>query len=264
MSVFSQESNTNLLFQFFGINENQFELDYISSVLGQKNITAEKDLEAAVLEIHKYYIEHQEEIQTTVKANELIAFRNAGKKEQAEMWSQALSSIGKSLAIGFPAAIEAGNQQQIEYQKKINRDNEIQAYITQHSSKATKQYTQVFGDMPTGSNAPQAPRVTTSNGLEDPLPSAKSFETGPESETMGVIIENGVRQSVRLKVDGDRLESMLVGDPFVDTGNRSWLPVGKNGIPTEYKTDGEISKLYKYKVMVRSVGLGLKTIYFNK
>lgn len=260
LATFAQSSKSHLLFLYFGINENQSELNYISNYLERNNLTMPgPDQEHAIIEAHNYYVAHQEEIDISTKANELIQFRSAVKSAKAAAWAQALGSIASSI----PTAIAAGQQQQEEYQKKINRDNEIQAYITQHSSSTAKQYTQVFGDVPTGSNNPQAPKVTTSNGLEGPLPSPKSFETGSESETMGVIIEKGVRQSVRLKVKGDRLEEMLVGDPYVYSGNRNWLPVGENGIPTEYKSDGELSKLYKYKVMVRSVGLGLKTIYFN-
>ena len=261
-SGFSQESNVNLLFQYFGINENQFELDYISGILDRDGITSEMDLETSIEEAHNYFVAHQEKIQTEVKANELMSLIKIGEKEKAEFWSQALSSISSYLSSAIPAAIEAGNQQQVEYQKKINRDKDIQAYIAQHSSNTPKQYTQVFGDMPTRPNDPQSPRVTTSNGFEEPLPSAKSFKAGTESEVMGVKVDNGIRQSVRLRVNGDRLEDIWVGDPFVYNGSKSWFPVGQNGYPTDYKADGELSKLYKYKAMVRIAGSGLITVYY--
>ena len=262
MSGFSQESNLNLLFQYYGINENQFEIDYISGILERDGITSEMNLETSIVEAHNYFVAHQEEIQTEVKANELMSLIKIGEKEKAEFWSQALSSISSYLSSAIPAAIEAGNQQQVEYQKKINRDKDIQAYIAQHSSNTPKQYTQVFGDMPTKSNAPKSPRVTTSNGLEEPLPSAKSFEAGAESEVMGVKVENGVRQSVRLKVNGDRLEGYWQGDPFAFIGERSFCPVGKNGYPTDNKRDGELSKLYKYVVDFKIPGSGIVTIYY--
>lgn len=263
-SGFSQESNVNLLFQYYGINENQFEIDYISGILERDGITSEMNLETSIVEAHNYFVAHQEEIQTEVKANELMSLIKIGEKEKAEFWSQALSSISSYLSSAIPAAIEAGNQQQVEYQKKINRDKDIQAYIAQHSSNTPKQYTQNFGSTPVDTITPKSPRVTTSNGLEEPLPSAKSFVPGTETETMGIIIEKGVRKSIRLKVIGNSLEAMWHSDdPLEYDGNKSWVPVGRLGDNTDYKSDGELSKMYKYRVTLDHGGVGyLTTIYF--
>ena len=257
-NLIAQTSNSQLLFQHFGVKENQSELNYISRLL-EENKIAGPNQEKAIIEAHNFYLSHKEEIDMTLKAEELILFRSAVKEAKAAAWTQALGTF----ATNFSSALSMVQQQQnIELQNKRKKEAEIQSFLARHSTSRPQQYTQDFGNTPVETTRTKSPRVTTSNGLEEPLPSAKSFESGSLSEKMGVKVENGVSQSVRVRVNGDRLEDIWNGSPLVDKGNKSWYPVGQNGYHTDYKSDGELSKLYKYKVMINYGGAGLTTIYY--
>lgn len=262
----AQTSNSQLLYQHFGVNENQSELNYISRLLEANNLTiAGPNQEKAITEAHNFYLSHKEEIDMNLKAEELVLFRSivkkATKEAKAAAWTQALESF----VTNFSGALSAAQQQQnIDLQKKLNKEIEIQSVLARHSTSAPKQYTQNFGSTPVDTITPKSPRVTTSYGLEEPLPSAKSFVPGTETETMGIIIEKGVRKSIRLKVIGNSLEAMWHSDdPLEYVGNKSWVPVGRLGDNTDYKSDGELSKMYKYRVTLDHGGVGyLTTIYF--
>lgn len=267
-SSFSQESNANLLFQYFGIDENQFEINYIASIL-ENNHISESDRNSAIIEAHEYYIAHKEEIQTTIKANELIMFRDAVKKAKSAAWSQVLTAMATTIATSMPAAIEAGNQQQIEYQEKLNRDRDIQAYVARHSSNTPKQYTQNFGNTPVGTNTTTRPRVTTSNGYDTPLPSASynkssSIDLGRTSVNsneqiiQAVYVSGNQLVACRLQYNSGHIWAYSTSKNPLGQENWISIQVPETPTPTMSIRDGDKAKDYKYTIS----GAGMK-FYFN-
>ena len=64
----AQTSNSQLLYQHFGVNENQSELNYISRLLEANNLTiAGPNQEKAITEAHNFYLSHKEEIDMNLK-----------------------------------------------------------------------------------------------------------------------------------------------------------------------------------------------------
>lgn len=266
LATFAQSSKSHLLFLYFGINENQSELNYISDYLEKNNLTMPgPDQEHAIIDAHNYYVTHQEEIDISTKANELIQFRSAVKSVKAAAWAQALGSIASSI----PTAIAAGQQQQEEYQKKLNRDNEIQRYIAQHSSNAPKQYSQNFGSTPTVTNLTTRPQVTTSNGFDEPLSSASQSNTsskhiGGTNNTsndqiiQAVYVSGHQLVTCRLRYNYGRIWAYSTSkNPL---GQEEWvsIQVPETPTPTMSIRDGDKAKDYKYTIS----GAGM-IFYFN-
>lgn len=266
----AQTSNSHLLFQYFGANENQSELDYISWVLESNNLTTPgPDQEEAIIESHKFYLSHKEEIDMKFKAEELIRFRSAVKEMNAAMWSQAVSSMASSLATGIAAGSAAAAAQQEEYQKKLNRNNDILAYISKNSSSAPKQYTQNFGSTPVMTNSTSRPRVTTSNGFDEPLPSvSQSYSSSNHIEGTNNTLNERIIQAVyvsgnqlvtcRLKYNSGRVWAYSTSkNPL---GHEEWvsIQIPETPTPTMPIRDGDNAKDYKYTIS----GAGMK-FYFN-
>lgn len=284
-SNMAQTSNSHLLFQYFGANENQSELNYISWVLENNNLTTPgPDQEEAIIEAHNFYLSHKEEIDMSFKAEELIQFRSAVKNAIAAGWARALSSIASSL----PTAFAAGQKQQEEYQKKINRDKEIQAYIAQHSSKSStpKQYTQNFGSTSAMTNSTSRPQVTTSNGFEEPLPSVTNSHTSSHNNggdqpsnsqsnlssyittvtnnvfneriIQAVYVSGNQLVTCRLRYNSGRVWAYSTSkNPL---GKEEWVSIQtpETPTPTMSNRDGDYAKDYKYTIS----GAGMK-FYFN-
>ena len=269
-AIFAQSSNSHLLFQYFGANENQSEIVYISQYLEKNNLTMPgPDQEKAIIEAHDYYLAHKEDIDMAIKANELILFRTAVKERKAAMWSQALTSFASSLASSLPAAIEAGQKQQEDYQKKLNRDKEIQAYIAQNSSSTPIQYTQNFGNTPVGTNTITQPRVTTSNGYDTPLPSASYNKTSSidfggtsgnsnEQIIQAVYVSGNQLVTCRLRYNSGRIWAYSTSKNMLN--NEEWVSIQTPETPmtTMPLRDGDYAKDYRYTVS----GAG-KKFYFN-
>lgn len=265
-ATYAQSSNSHLLFQYFGANENQSEINYISQYLEKNNLTMPgPDQEKAIMEAHNFYITHKEEIDINAKANELILFRSAVKSAIAAGWAQALNSFASSL----PAAFAAGQKQQEEYQKKLNRDRDIQAYIAQNSSSTPKQYTQNFGSTPVMTNTTSRPRVTTSNGFDEPLPSvsqsnSSSNHLGGTNNTLNerilqaVYVSGNQLATCRLRYNSGRIWAYSTSkNPL---GQEEWvsIQIPETPTPTMSIRDGDNAKDYKYTIS----GAGMK-FYFN-
>lgn len=259
----AQTPNSHLLFQYFGANENQSELNYISWVLESNNLTTPgPDQEEAIIELHKFYLSHKEEIDMNFKAEELIQFRSAVKNAIAAGWARAISSITSSL----PAAFAAGQKQQEDYQKKINRDREIQTYIAQISSNTPKQYTQNFGNTPEMSNSTSRPRVTTSNGFDEPLPSVNSSSNHIEETNnnlneriiQAVYVNGNQLVTCRLSYNGGRIWAYSTSkNPL---GQEEWISLQFPETPAQTMSiiDGDNAIDYKYTIS----SAGMK-FYFN-
>lgn len=256
-ATYAQGSNSHLLFQYFGANENQSEIDYISWFLEHNNFTMPgPEQEQAIMDAHNYYITHKEEVDINTKANELMLFRSAVRSAIAEGWAQAFSSFASSLS----TSIAKGQTQQAEYQKKINRDRDIQAYIAKNSSSIPKQYSQDFGNTPIENNPTTARRVTTSNGFDEPLSSPDSYSTGQGFETVGMLVSNGIQQNVRLKVNGNVIVGRYVGGTVRSPWGEGWVQDNLQGMPTSIQLDGEWAKMYRNRASSRDIDNAI--IYF--
>lgn len=265
-ATYAQSSNSHLLFQYFGANENQSELYYISQYLEKNNLTMPgPDQEKAIIEAHNYYLVHKEDIDMAIKANELILFRTAVKERKAAMWSQALTSFASAL----PAAFAAGQQQQEEYQKKLNREREIQAYIAQNSSSTPKQYTQDFGNTSTVTNTMSRPRVTTSNGYDEPLPSVSQSNSssnliGGTNNTLNeriiqaVYVSGNQLVTCRLKYNSGRIWAYSTSRNQLRQEEWISIQIPETPTPTMSIRDGDYARDYQYTIS----GGGMK-FYFN-
>ena len=264
--LWSQELHTNLFFQYHGVNENQIELEYISIVLQNNNLTpTSSQYERVIMEAHDYYINHKEEIDIAYKANELLEYRSARKAYVAAAWGQALTTI----AAGIPSAIAAGQQQQKEYQEKLNRDRKIQDYITQNSSRTpmvTPQ--QNFGNSLSVNNSHETRHVTTSNGYDTPLPSSPSYKSVSDtSKKIASSLSEKVIQAVY--VQGNQLVScklrFMNGQIWAYSTSKDalnheeWNNIyPQSPTPTMSLKDGDNARNYKYTVS--SAGM---IFYFN-
>ena len=292
-----------LALKYYDIPENKYEKMFLSAFLENYSTSNSEELEIATKEAHKFFIEHQEEILTEIKVNELIELHEIGKrirKERkarfrAEMWAPLLSALPGIISNATMAGLNAGQQQQIEYQQKINRDKEIQAFLAQNSSKPSyKEYKQDFGSaqntntkssyrkvttsngfdepLPSAptSNTPQQNyssvqssnnrRVTTSNGFDEPLSSPNSYSTGQGTETVGIMVSNGSQQNVRIKVNGNTIVGIYVGGNVRSPLGEGWTQTNIQGIPTNIQLDGEWSKMYKNRATSRDINNAI--IYF--
>lgn len=261
LTTFAQNPNSHLLFQYYGSNENQCELSYISQYLDKYNYTKPgDDQKRAIIEAHYYYLAHKEDIDMALKVNELVAFRSAVKEMNAAMWSQALSSITSSLSTGLAVGAASAMVQQEEYQKKLNKENDILAYISKNSSKTPKQYSQDFGNTPVETRTTTSPRVTTSNGFDEPLSSPNSYSTGQGTETVGMMVSSGVQQNVRLKINGNIIVGMYVGGTVRSPWGEGWTQYNLQGMPTNIQVDGEWAKMYRNRATSRDINNAI--IYF--
>lgn len=264
-----QNKSSCLVLKYYDIPENKYELLFLSYLLQSYNISNDDDFEKAISEGHKYYLEHQDEILMAINTKELLIFRenvrNFLARNRAEMWGPLLQALPNILSGATAAGIEAGQQQQQQYQKKINRDKDIQAYIAKHSYSTPKQYTQNFGNTPVGTNTTSKPRVTTSNGFDEPLSSApvskRSDDLGTsntgERIIQGVFVYNSQQAVVRLRYYGGRITGYSTSK---DALNREqWISIyPDNPHSTMEIQDGNLARDYKYKVS----GDG-KVFYFN-
>ena len=260
-SIYAQDPNSSLLFQYFGANENQMEIEYISMVLDDQNLSfpgVERDRK--IIETHNYYLAHKEEIDMKIKADELVWFRNIAKEEINASWAKAITSFISQL----PAAIEAGQNQQEEYQKKRDKDRDIQQYIAQHSSSTPKQYSQNFGSASSETNVMRSPKVTTSNGYDEPLNTQglnNSNNGGLNGiETVGMMVSNGAQQNVRIRVSGNSIIGIYVGGNIQSPLGDGWSQTNLQGAPTSIQLDGEWSKMYKNRATSRDIDNAI--IYF--
>ena len=292
-------NSSYLVFKYFDIPENAYELEFLSSLLNNFNFANDADIDKAIVEGHKYFVEHQDEILTEIKSNELIITREEVKEERkklrAEMWAPLFSALPGIISNATIAGLNAGQQQQQQYQQKLNRDKEIQAFLASHSSKPSyKEYKQDFGSaqntntkssyrkvttsngfdepLPSAptSNTPQQNyssvqssnnrRVTTSNGFDEPLSSPNSYSTGQGTETVGIMVSNGSQQNVRIKVNGNTIVGIYVGGNVRSPLGEGWTQTNIQGIPTNIQLDGEWSKMYKNRATSRDINNAI--IYF--
>ena len=212
-----QGNSSYLVLKYYNIPENKYELEFLSALLQNYNFANDDDLDKAIAEGHVFFVEHQDEILTAIKSQELLIFRenvqNFHARKREEMWGPILRALPNILSVATAAGIEAGLQQQQQYQKKVNRDKDIQTYIAQNSSSTSKQYTQNFGNTPVGTNTITQPRVTTSNGFDEPLPSAPVSKKSDEIVTPnageriipGIFVYNSQQAVVRLKYYSGRI-----------------------------------------------------------
>lgn len=266
--LMAQTSNSYLLFQHFGINENQSELNYISRLLEENNLTiAGPNQEKAIIEAHNFYLSHKEEIDMNLKAEELVLFRSAvkeaTKEAKAAAWAQALSAISTSIQSATIAAQQLPNK----YQEKKDIDRNIQSYIAQHSHKSFEIPQQNFGNNnTTSSQTTTRRRVTTSNGYEEPLPSVPSNNTNPEvvknvstgNVIQAVYVQGDKLVSCRLNINENRIWGYSTSkDPLSREEWNNFYP--ESPVGTMPIKDGNYAKDYKY-----TISAGGKTFYFNK
>ncbi len=264
VALWAQELHTELLFKFDNLRENQIELDYISLFLQENNLTTNSpDLEKNIMEAHEYYSSHKKEVDFMLKGKELVQFISYHRTRSAAILTQMLGVV----ATGIQSGIAAGQQQQKEYQKKINREREIQAYIAQNSSSVPKQYTQNFGSTPVMTYPTSRPRVTTSNGFDEPLPSVSQSNSssnligGTDSNEriiQAVYVSGNQLVTCRLRYNSGRIWAYSTSkNPL---GQEEWvsIQIPETPTPTMSIRDGDNAKDYKYTIS----GGGMK-FYFN-
>lgn len=262
MTTLAQSSNSHLLFQYYGIYENQSEFSYISQYLVNNNITmAGPDQEKAIIDAHNYYIAHKEEIDIKTKADELIQFRSAVKGAIADGWAKALSSVASII----PTAVAAGEKQREEYEKARNRDKEIQAFLAQHSSQTPyKQYNQNFGQSPVSTNETKRKRVTTSNGYDEPLPTVSSNNTtinnGGSNDRIiqAVYVLGNQLVTCRLRYNSGRIWAYSTSRNTLNQEEWISIQMPETPSPTMSIKDGDYAKNYKY-----TISGGGMIFYFN-
>ena len=190
-------NSSYLVNKYYDIPDNKYELIYIFDMLQNNNFANEADMEKAVVECHKYFVEHQDEILTSIKADELLQYRNKyqeiREKRRSEMWAPLLSALPGIISNATMAGLNAGQLQQQQYQQRLNRDKETQAFLASHSSKPSyKEYKQDFGSAQNTNTKSSYRKVTTSNGFDEPLPSAPASNT-PQQNYSGVQSSNNRR-----------------------------------------------------------------------
>ena len=271
VALWAQELHTELLFQHYGYNENHMEIKYISAILQERNLTQPgPDQERAISEAHNYYLKNKDDIDMSIKTKELIEYRAAVKSYKTVGWLNAISYV----AAGIPDAVAAGQQRQTEYQEKLNRDQNIQNYIAQHSSNSpTTIPQQNFG---TNSNTIESttrrmpPR--TSNGFDEPLPSAPSYgdnttQNSSASQTSNtqvgekiisaVYVQGGQLISCRLRYNNGQIWGYSTSKNAINRDN--WIDFyPQRPTSTMSLLDGDNAKDYKFKI--NASGL---TFYFN-
>lgn len=263
-----------LALKFRDIPENKYEKIFMSAFLENYSTNDSKELDIAIKEAHKYFLEHQEEILTELKKNELIEFHEIGKKDRkerkakfrAQMWAPLLEALPNILSTAMTVGIEAGQQQQIEYQEKINRDKEQQAFLARNSSMTSKNIPQQdFGYSQNKNTNNYNRKVTTSNGFDEPLPSApasirpdnvSSINSG-EKVVQGIFVYNSQQAVVRLRYYNGQITAYSTSR---DALNREqWISIYPDTPhPTMEIQDGNLARDYKYKVS----GDG-RVFYFN-
>ena len=271
VALWAQELHTELLFQYYGYNENHMEMKFISAILQEHNLTqAGPDQEKAILEAHNYYLNNKDEVDMLIKAKELIEYRAAVKGYKTAGWLSALSQV----AAAIPDAVAAGQQRQTEYQEKLNRDKNIQNYIAQHSSNSpTTIPQQNFGtnSNPIESTTRRMP-PRTSNGFDEPLPSAPSYSNNitkdasasttdnsqaSEKIISAVYVQGGQLISCRLRYNSGQIWGYSTSKNAVNREN--WIDFyPQRPTSTMSLLDGDNAKDYKFKI--KASGL---TFYFN-
>lgn len=267
----SQELHPELLFNYYGIAENQMEIQYISLILQNNNLLMpSSEQEKAILEAHNYYLNHKKEIDYSLKVQELIEYRSAVKQINAGAWGNFFSTVTTGIQAGFAA----GQRQQAEYQERLNRESKIQAYIAQHSSHSNLTIPQQnFGNNPniSTSNNGNRYRTTTSNGYDEPLPSLSENTTTnnnhqsvtnaelnmPEKIIQAVYVQGNQLVSCRLRFASDRIWAYSTSK---DALNREiWKDFyPQSPSPTIPIQDGDNAREYKYKISTSGL-----TFYFN-
>lgn len=268
VALWAQELHTELFFQHFGFNENHMEIKFIAAMLLEQNLTQPgPDQEKAISEAHNFYLNNKDDVDMAIKTKELIEYRAAGKTYKTEGWLNALSQVAAAL----PDAIAAGEQQQLEYQEKLNRDKNIQDYIAQHSSNSItpipqQKFQQNFG---ANSNAIQPTRrmpPKTSNGYDEPLlghnnntipASLKETTQASEKIIPAVYAQGGQLISCRLRYNSGQIWGYSTSKNAVN--QEEWIDFfPQRPTSTMSLQDGNNAKDYKFKI--KASGL---TFYFN-
>lgn len=263
-----------LALKYYDFPENKYENIFLSAFLEKFPTNNREELEIVIKEGHKYFIEHQEDILTEIKVNELIESREIGKKDRkkrkaefrAEMWAPLLSALPDIISNATMAAQNAAQMQEQQYQQKINRDNEIQAFLARNSSKTSYAVPQQnFGNFQNTKAKSSNRKATTSNGYEEPLSSA-SVSTKPdyvgsinagERVVQGVFVYNSQQTVVKLRFFNGQITAYSTSR---DALNREqWISIYPDTPhPTMDIQDGNLARDYKYKVS----GNG-RVFYFN-
>ena len=268
----SQELHPELLFNYYGIDENQMEIQYISLILQNNNLMIQSsEQEKAISEAHNYYLNHKKEIDYSLKEQELIEYRSVVKEINAAAWGNFFGAV----ANGLPTAFAAGQRQQAENQEKLYQERKIQEYIVQNSSHTSKTIPQqnfgINSDMPNSNNGNRYYKVTTSNGYDEPLPSlAENTTTNnnhqtttnaksnmPEKIIQAVYVQGNQLVSCRLRFAGGRVWAYSTSK---DALNRD---IWKDFYPQSPSStiqiqDGDNAREYKYKISTSGL-----TFYFN-
>lgn len=292
-NLFAQSNNSNLLFQYFGISENQDEITFIIQVLSNYNLTSTgPEQEKAILEAHNYYIEHKEEIDTKIKVDELLQFRSIAKSEMAAGWAKALGIFASSMT-----GVAAVATQESEWQKQQNKRREMEEFIANlpKNNNYNRIQQQNFGnsDLSDPKSPQERRQITTSSGYEgnnyEWSKKANANSAIQQTETnehvniaarnqqnnisanaidlsantqeqiiQGYYIMGGQPVAVKLKYSNGRITAYSTSKDMLH--KEQWNNIyPDNPHPTMELQDGEYAREYKYKVS----GAGT-TFYFNK
>ena len=235
------------------------------------------DLKKSIIEGHDYFVENQDRLLMNLKTNELLQereriksankkYREERAKQRKETWGPLLEGLSNVLAVALVTGVEASQQQQqTDYQNRISNDRKTQAYIAQHSSITPKQYSQDFGNNANEIARTTTPRVTTSNGFEEPVSfrnsnTSNNYSTQQGTETVGIMVKNGYQQNVRIKVSGNTIVGIYVGGSVRSPFGEGWSQTNIQGMPTNLQLDGEWSKMYRNRATSRDIDNAI--IYF--
>lgn len=198
-NIIAQTTNSHLLFQFFGVNENQSEMNYISYVLETNNITTPgPDQEKVITEARNYYRAHKEEIDMNTKAEELVQFRDVVEHVEAEAWLHALGAISG----GITGALTAIQQQADKRQETTDDGKKEQSIISQPTTSYSVQNTQNIGTF-AGTTAMNSPSSQQ-----------------PEQTIEAIYAGQGGLNNLLIRVQGDKVVAYCSGRDY--QGRQIW------------------------------------------
>ena len=273
LSCLAQSENSNLLFLFEDISPQQGLIDYISLYVADKKFASEEEKKQVVDKLATNYAENKNDIDSKIKLNELVAYKDKVKGIKKKHMSNLLAGVGAGLvAVAGIAALASTSKSQSDESSGSTspssyEQSKASAFAAQNSAalnagkydagaynpggQQTKGGQDVMAEAQRRANAYRGSDYakTQPSYYYDQIKAEKSGMTSSQ-QTQGTVVRgllvknNGSQTIVNIRISGDTVLSMEVQT----TTGLQWFPVNKSAYPTKVEQDGDLVRYYKHKI----------------
>jgi len=286
LSCPAQNNDSNLLYRFEGFHPQQELAVFVSQNIADKKFSSEREKNEEIEKITTFYAQNKEKIDTKIKFEEFVAYKDKVKEIKKTHRNNLLAGIGAGLvAVAGVVALASSSKSK---DNESNASTSPSSYDPSRASafEAKNSAAMNAGKYDAGAYNPggqqtkegqeimaEAQRRAKAYRGSDPSKAQPSYYYDQikaerngnafSQQTQGTVVRgllvknNGSQMTVNIKVSGNTVLSREVQT----TTGLKWFPVNKSAYPTNVKQDGDFVRYYKHKIYDQDSS-GLYNIYF--